>query len=76
MQPEFYKIKDHENLIKSSNSKAVLSVDRKGLDKYREEREKLSRMANLVEDTQRLNKEVTEIKEQLGEILSLLRNKN
>jgi hypothetical protein len=73
---EFYKIKDHKDLIKSKESKAVLSIDKSGLDKYREEREKLARMATIVEDNRRLEQEVTEIKQQLGEILSLLRNKN
>jgi hypothetical protein len=73
---EFYKIKDHKDLIKSKESKAVLSIDKSGLDKYREERQKLARMATIVEDNRRLEQEVTEIKQQLGEILSLLRNKN
>lgn len=73
---EFYKIKGHKDLIKSKDSKAVLNVDRSSLDKYREEREKLTRIASVIEDTARLNREVTEIKGQLDEILSLLRNKN
>ena len=75
MKPEFYKITDHKDLIKNADSKAVLSVDSRGLDKYREERDKLMRISRVVEDTQRLNREVTEIKQSLGEILDLLRNK-
>lgn len=75
MKPEFYKIKDHTDLIKNAETKAVLNVDSRSLDKYREERDKLMRISQVVEDTQRLNKEVTEIKQTLGEILDLLRNK-
>jgi hypothetical protein len=73
---EYYKIKDHEDLIKSRESKAVLNVDRKSLDKYREEREKLTRLANIIEENKRLDQEITQIKQNLDEILSLLRNKN
>lgn len=73
--PEFHKIKDRKDLVKSTISNAVLNVDAQSLDKYREEREKLMRLANIAEDNQRLNREVTEMKQQLDEILSLLRNK-
>lgn len=75
MPPEYYKIKDHEDLIKSAASKAVLNVDGRSLNKYREERDRISKVNNIVDETNRLNKEVTEIKQQLNEILSLLRNK-
>lgn len=72
---EYYKIKDRKDLIKSAASKAVLNVDNKALDKYREERDKLTKLAQVVEDTERLSREVTEIKRDLGEILELLRKK-
>lgn len=72
---EFFRIKDRKDLIKSAASKAVLNVDNTALDKYREERNKLSRLAQVVEDTERMNREITEIKRDLGEILELLRNK-
>ena len=73
--PEYYKIKDHKNLIKNADSKAVLTVDVQGLNKYREERNKLMQIARVTEDTARLNQEVAEIKDTLSEILDLLRNK-
>lgn len=72
---EYYKVRDHENLIKSAQSKAVLSTDARGLNKYREERDKLLQLAKVSEDTKRLNGEVAEIKQTLSEILDLLRNK-
>jgi len=73
--PEYYKIKDRKDLIKNMNSKAVLTVDSRGLDKYREERDRRLQMSKIVEDNVRLNREVTEMKQSLGEILDLLRNK-
>lgn len=72
---EYYRIKDRKDLIKSTASKAVLNIDKTGLDKYREERDKLIRLSKVVEDTERLNNDVKEIKKDLAEILELLRNK-
>lgn len=73
--PEYFKIRDRKDLIKSSDSKAVLTVDSRGLDKYREERDRRLNMSRIMEDNARLNREVTEIKQNIAEILDLLRNK-
>lgn len=73
--PEYYKVRDHDNLIKNAQSKAVLSTDARGLHKYREERDKLLQLAKVSEETNRLSGEVAEIKTALSEILDLLRNK-
>lgn len=72
---EFYKVKDHDNLIKSTQSKAVLSTDVRGLNKYREERDKLTQLSRVTQETAELKHEVAEIKQTLSEILDLLRNK-
>lgn len=75
MNPEFYKVKDHSDLIKSGQSKAVLNVDQSSLNKYKEERDRLMKLSKLASDNEKLNKEVTEIKQTLAEMLELLRNK-
>ena len=75
MKPEYYKVKDHNDLIKNGDSKAILNVDGGSLNKYREERDRLMKLSQLTHEHERLNKEVTEIKQTLGEILDLLRNK-
>lgn len=75
MKPEYYKVRDHSHLIKNSDSKAVLNVDTTALNKYREERDKLMKLSRVVEENDRLSKEVTEIKQTLAEMLELLRNK-
>lgn len=72
---EYLKIKDRKDLLKSSGSKAVLTVDSKSLDKYREEREKRMQISRLVEDNAKLNREVTDMRRDLTEILELLRKK-
>jgi len=73
--PEYFRIRDRKDLIKSSDSKAVLTVDTRSLDKYREERDRRLNMSRIMEDNVRLNREVTEIKQNIAEILDLLRNK-
>lgn len=76
MKPEYYKVTDHKDLIKSSDTKAVLNVDTRSLNKYREERERLMKLSKVVEDNAKLTREVAEIKNTLSEMLDLLRNKS
>lgn len=75
MSSQFYKIKDKDNLIKNIDNSAVLNVDNESLNKYRDEREKLMKLSNVVTDNERLSREVAEVKQTLSEILDLLRNK-
>lgn len=74
--PEYYKIRDHKNLIKNADTKAVLNVDANALNKYREERERLMKLSHVAEENKKLSKEVSEIKSTLSEMLELLRNKS
>ena len=72
--PEYYKIKDRKDLIKNMNSKAVLTVDSRGLDKYREERERLLKLSSVLDRTDRLEDDVTEIKNMLKQLLEKSRD--
>jgi hypothetical protein len=74
MKPEFYKVRDHDHLIKNSDSKAVLSVNTRGLDKYREERERLLKLSSVLDRTDRLEDDVTEIKNMLKQLLEKSRD--
>jgi hypothetical protein len=69
LKPEFYKVADHTDLIKNSDSKAVLNTNARSLDKYREEREKLMKLYRVVEDTDRLKEDVADIKSMLRQLL-------
>ena len=66
---DYYKIRDREDLVKNAGSKAVLSIDTTGLDKYREERDRRIRLTRVVEDTDRLKEDVAEIKSMLKQLL-------
>ena len=75
MSVDFYKIRDHSGLIKNADTNAILNVDGASLNKYRDERQRMIKLSQVVENNQRLEKEVAEVKNALSEILELLRNK-
>jgi len=66
----FAKVKDHDNLVRDMNSKAVLNTDRIGLQDYLQKRELAKKeMSEKAETKQRLAK----IEEEMSEIKFLLR---
>ena len=66
----FSKVKDHNNLIRDMNSKAILNTDRIGLQDYLQKREIAKKeMSEKAETKQRLAK----IEEEMAEIKFLLR---
>ena len=66
----FAKVKDHDNLIRDMNSKAVLNTDKLGLQDYLNKRELAKReLLEKTETKQRLAK----IEEEMSEIKNLLR---
>ena len=67
--PEYFRVKDHADLIKNRETKAVLNTNHTGLDKYREERERLLQLAKTAQDVQSLKKDIEEIKSLLKEFL-------
>jgi hypothetical protein len=69
LKPEFYKVREHVDLIKRSDSKAILNTNTRGLDKYREERDKLLRLSKVVDDTDKLKEDVAEIKDMLRQLI-------
>jgi t-SNARE complex subunit (syntaxin) len=66
----FAKVKDHDNLVRDMNSKAVLNTDRLGLQDYMQKREMAKKeLSEKIETKQRLAK----IEEEMSEIKDLLR---
>ena len=66
----FAKVREHENLVRDMNSKAVLNTDRIGLQDYLQKRELAKReLSEKAETKQRLAK----IEEEMAEIKFLLR---
>lgn len=59
-------VKDHPNLIKDSNSKAVLNVDESAVKRHEE------RLAKVNKELQR-DKEMAELKNEVGELKGMLK---
>jgi hypothetical protein len=68
----YAKVKDHDNLVRDMNSKAVLNTDRVGLQDYYLKRDSVKKeQSEKLETKQRIEKiekDMSEIKELLREI--------
>mgnify|MGYP003657457721 CR=1 FL=1 len=68
----YAKVKDHDNLVRDMNSKAVLNTDRVGLQDYYLKRDSVKKeQSEKIETKQRIEKiekDMSEIKELLREI--------
>ena len=66
----FAKVKDHENLVRDMNSKAILNTDKLALQEYYQKRELAKKeLSEKTESKQRLDK----IENDMAEIKELLR---
>ena len=66
----FAKVKDHENLVRDMNSKAILNTDKLALQDYYQKRELAKKeLSEKTESKQRLDK----IENDMAEIKELLR---
>ena len=67
----FAKVKDHDNLIRDMNSKAILNTDKLGVQDYMQKREQAKKeIFEKIETKQRLAK----IEEEMSEIKTLLQD--
>ena len=75
----FAKVKDHENLVRDMNSKAILNTDKLALQEYYQKRDLAKKeLSEKVESKQRLEKienDMAEIKELLRSMISAGSNK-
>jgi t-SNARE complex subunit (syntaxin) len=66
-------VKDHENLVRDMNSKAILNTDKLALQEYYQKREMAKKeLSEKTESKQRLDKienEMSEIKDLLRELI-------
>ena len=64
-----FRVVNHDDLIRRGDSKAVISKDVSSLNKYRQERDRMLKLQNVVEDTEKLKEDVAEIKSMLRQLL-------
>jgi hypothetical protein len=66
---EILKVKDNKDFVRLKDSKAVLNVNTKELDKYRQDREEKIKLQKLFEDNDQLKNDVEEIKSLLRQLI-------
>lgn len=66
---EILKVKDNKDLVRQKDSKAILNVNTRELDKYRKEREEKFRLQKLFEENDQLKNDVEEIKSLLRQLI-------
>lgn len=70
---EYMKVKDNPNLVRQKSSNAILNVNDKDLNKYKEERNQALQGKKLAEEQESLRRDVDEIKSLLKELLGKIR---
>ena len=66
---EIFKVKDNKDLVRLKESKAILNVNSKELDKYKHDREEKFRLQKLFEENDQLKNDVEEIKSLLRQLI-------
>jgi hypothetical protein len=66
---EIFKVRDNNDLIRLKDSKAVLNVNSKELDKYKQDREEKLKLKNLFDENEKMKNDIDEIKSLLRQLL-------
>ena len=69
LMADFLKVKDNKDLIRLKDSKAILNVNSKELDKYRQDREEKLKLKNLFDDNEKIKNDIDEIKSLLRQLI-------
>ena len=69
---DYLKVKDHKDLIRLKESKAIINKNNESLNKYKEEREQRFRLSKMMEEHEQLKEDVSDIKQMLSKILGKL----
>jgi hypothetical protein len=72
MIKDYFKVRDHKDLIRLKDSKGIVNKNNESLNKYREEREQRFRLSKMVEEHEQLKSDVSDIKQMLSVILGKL----
>mgnify|MGYP001768354491 FL=1 len=65
---EYLKVKDEPSLVRDKQTKAILNVDRSALNKYKEERARLTTMHDAIEEVKSLRELVVSLSERLAAV--------
>jgi hypothetical protein len=68
-KPVFAKVKEHRDLIRDMNSKALLNVDKEALSAHKIRRQEQQKTKQIFQDVEELKKDVSDIKNLMHRIL-------
>jgi hypothetical protein len=66
---EILKVKDNKDLVRLKDSKAILNVNSKELDKYKQDREEKMKLKKLLEENDQIKNDIEEIKSLLRQLI-------
>lgn len=66
---DYLKVIDHPDLVRQKHSKAILNVDVKELNKYKQEREEKMRLKRLLDESDQMKSDIEEIKSLLRQLI-------
>jgi hypothetical protein len=66
---EILKVKDNKDLVRLKDSKAVLNINSKELDKYKQDREEKLKLRNLIDESKKMKNDIEEIKSLLRQLI-------
>jgi hypothetical protein len=66
---EILKVKDNKDLVRLKDSKAILNVNSKELDKYKQDREEKNKLKELFDDNEKIKNDIDEIKSLLRQLI-------
>ena len=69
MAPRFLKVRDKPELSRDPRSNAILNTDIEALNKYKQERDEKMKLARVEERQEKLEADISEIKNLLKELL-------
>jgi hypothetical protein len=66
---EILKVKDNKDLVRLKDSKAILNINSKELDKYKQDREEKIKLKELFDDNEKIKNDIDEIKSLLRQLI-------
>jgi hypothetical protein len=70
MAENYLKVIDNKKLLRHANSRGIVNIDNDELKKYREERDRAKKLNNIIEEQDKINQELNDIKSLLSQILN------
>lgn len=68
-KPTFAKVKEHRDIIRDMNSKALLNIDREAYEAHKSRRIQQQKTQKVIQDVEELKKDVSEMKDLLHRVL-------